>query len=60
MNDELVAALADLAGVSLSPERAAAVAELLESLIREGGGTTPAAVAGVEPAIVFELRRSPA
>jgi hypothetical protein len=54
MTDEAVAALAEAVGLSLSPDRLSDVAELLETLIRDGGGATPDEVAGIEPAAIFD------
>jgi hypothetical protein len=53
MTDETVAALADANGIPLPPERLSAVAELLETLTRDGGGAAPGEVEGVEPATTF-------
>jgi hypothetical protein len=54
VNEESVAALAEAVGLPLRPESAGAVAELLGSLTREGGGVTPDEVASVEPASSFD------
>jgi hypothetical protein len=54
VNEESVAALAEAVGLPLPPESAGAVAELLGSLTRDGGGVTPDEVAGVEPASSFD------
>jgi hypothetical protein len=54
MTDEAVAVLADAVGLTLSPERLSAVAELLETLVREGGGVRPDEIAGIEPGSSFD------
>jgi hypothetical protein len=49
-----VAALAETVGLPLPPERHGAVADLLQSMTRDGGGAVPDELEGVEPATVFE------
>jgi hypothetical protein len=54
MTDEALSALAEAVGLSLSPDRLSDVAELLATLIRDGGGATPDEVTGIEPAAMFD------
>jgi hypothetical protein len=54
VTEEAVAALAGAAGLALPPDRVTAVAELLETLTRGGGGAAPEEVAGVEPPTAFD------
>jgi hypothetical protein len=54
VSEETVAALADTVGLPLPPERRAAVLELLETLVRGGGGATADELAGLEPATEFD------
>jgi hypothetical protein len=54
VSEETVAALAESVGLPLPPERRAPVAELLETLVEDGGGATADEVAGVEPATTFD------
>jgi hypothetical protein len=54
VNEDAVRALADAVALPLRPDRAAEVAELLETLTREGGGVTSDEVARVEPAAAFD------
>jgi hypothetical protein len=53
VTEDNVAALAEACGIQLSPERLAAVAELLATLAGDGGGAAPGEVEGVEPATSF-------
>jgi len=54
VKEEVVAALAETVGLPRPLERRGVVAELLESMTRDGGGATPDELEGVEPATVFE------
>jgi hypothetical protein len=55
VNEDVVEALAEAAGLPLPAGRARAVAELLEALTRDdGGGVGPDKVSGVEPATAFD------
>jgi hypothetical protein len=56
VSEETVAALAESLGLPLPSERRALVAELLETLVDDGGGATAEEVAGVEPAPAFDPR----
>lgn len=56
MKDEVVVALAEVAGLPLPLERAAETAAALEAQIAAGGGATAEELEGVEPATVFEPR----
>jgi hypothetical protein len=56
VSEETVAALAESLALPLPPERRAPVAELLETLVGDGGGATAEEVAGVEPATAFDPR----
>jgi hypothetical protein len=58
VNEEHAAALAETVGLSLPPERRGAVAELLESMTKDGAGATPDELDGVEPATLFEPGRA--
>jgi hypothetical protein len=56
VSEETVAALAESLGLPLPLERPAAVAELLQTLVDDGGGATADEVAGIEPATPFDPR----
>ena len=56
MNEQLVAALAEAAGLPLPPERVAELTEALAAQISAGGGSTAEELEGVEPALAFDLR----
>ena len=56
MNEETVTALAEAVGLPLPADRRAGVAELLETLVDDGGGATAEEVAALEPATAFDPR----
>jgi hypothetical protein len=56
VSEDTVAALAESLALPLPRERRAPVAELLETLVGEGGGATAEEVVGVEPASAFDPR----
>lgn len=54
MSEDAAAALAELVALPLPRERLRGVAELLETLTRDGGGVTPDEVVGIEPPTNFD------